>query len=75
MCKAELEAVDSLCRADRKLRFLLVDMDEVLAWKPDMAEVLFDTFDLTVMPYIISTDRKARVKERYISYEPMIFYL
>ncbi len=75
VCKAELEAVDSLCRADRKLRFLLVDMDEVLAWKPDMAKVLFDTFDLTVMPYIISTDRKARVKERYISYEPMIFYL
>ena len=75
VCKAELEAVDSLCRADRKLRFLLVDMDEVLASKPDMAEVLFDTFDLTVLPYIISTDGMARVKDRYISYDPLIFFL
>lgn len=75
VCKAELEVVYSLCRADRKLRFLLVDMDEVLASKPDMAEVLFDTFDLTVLPYIISTDGMARVKDRYISYDPLIFFL
>lgn len=68
VCKAELEAADSLLSDGRKdIRILLVDMDMLFSSYPDQAEALFEAFDLTAMPFIISTDRKGTVTGRYLS--------
>ena len=66
-CAAELAAADSLASADRKSRFFLVDIDEVMNTDPDTAYALFGKFDLTVMPYITETDRKGLVIRKYVS--------
>ena len=66
-CAAELAAADSLASADRKSRFFLVDIDEVMNTDPDTAYALFGKFDLTVMPYITVTDRKGLVIRKYVS--------
>ena len=66
-CEAELSAADSISSADRKARFFLVDIDEVLDNDPDTGFRLFGDFDLTVIPYITEVDRKGRVTRKYIS--------
>lgn len=68
LCKAELQAADSLLvSTGRKTRILLVDMDMLFSSYPDQAQALFDTFDLTAMPFIISEDRKGRVTGKYLT--------
>ena len=71
ICKAELAAADSLlAKMDKRQRntaVLLVDMDEILVSYPAIAEQLFNTFDLTSLPYIIRIDRKGTVIGKYIS--------
>ena len=67
VCEAELAAADSLSKADRREKFFLTDIDEVMNTAPDTAFLLFEKFDLTVMPYITETDRKGRVTRKYMS--------
>lgn len=67
VCEAELAAADSLSKADRREKFFLTDIDEVMNTDPDTAFLLFEKFDLTVMPYITETDRKGRVTRKYMS--------
>ena len=67
VCEAELAAADSLSKADRREKFFLTDIDEVMNTAPDTAFMLFEKFDLTVMPYITETDRKCRVTRKYMS--------
>ena len=67
VCEAELAAADSLSKADRREKFFLTDIDEVMNTAPDTAFLLFEKFDLTVMPYITETDRKCRVTRKYMS--------
>lgn len=66
-CKAELAAADSLCLKDRKARVLLVNMDDLLAYRPETAKALFDAFDLTVLPYITATDNKGVIVGKYMT--------
>lgn len=67
ICEAELAAADSLSQAGRREKFFLTDIDEVMNTDPDTAFLLFEKFDLTVMPYITETDRKGRVTRKYMS--------
>ena len=66
-CEAELEAADSIATSDRRMKFFLVDMDAVLDTDPELGCMLFGEFDLTVMPFIITTDRKGRTERKYVS--------
>ena len=65
--QAELAAADSLCLKDRKARVLLVNMDDLLAYRPETAKALFDAFDLTVLPYITATDNKGVIVGKYMT--------
>lgn len=67
ICKAEIEASVRAAAGNRKARFYYVNMDQVLAERPDIAKRLFDNFDLTVLPYITVTGRSGKVVRKYVS--------
>lgn len=68
ICKAEKEAVVMMVKNNPRSRALFVNVDKIHAEDPAKAEILFDSFDLTSLPYIIETDRKGHVVRRYLSY-------
>lgn len=69
VCQAELAAIDSSRRTSGKgRRFLMVDTDEVMDEDMDLFTRLLDTFDLSVMPFIIEVDKKGYVKRKYVSF-------
>ena len=67
VCAAQKEAAESLVRGNKKVRVIMVNLDEVLAASPALASRLFDSFDLSVLPHILETDRKGKIVRRYIS--------
>lgn len=66
-CAAEKSAACELALADRKSRILMVNVDEVLSSSPALAGRLFDSFDLSSLPFIIMTDKKGHIFRRYVS--------
>ena len=68
ICKAEKAAIKELVAADPKIRAIFINMDQIIAEDPSLAEKLFDSFDLSSLPYILLTDRKGEVVRRYLSY-------
>lgn len=67
ICDAEKEAAAELVIREKGVKVLLVNVDDVLADSLSSANVLFDSFDLSSLPFIIETDRKGRILRRYIS--------
>ena len=78
ICDAEKAAADLLLSAGRskdksvagparRTRVLMVNIDRIMAEDPDLAARLFDSFDLTALPFIIMTDRNGTVMRRYLS--------
>ena len=67
ICEAEKAAALSLSLNDRKTRVLLVNVDRIVASDPSLANRLFDSFDLSTLPYIIETDRKGIILRRYMT--------
>ena len=65
ICKAEIAAARALVKADRRSRVFLINIDQVLADDPSLAARLFDSFDLSSLPYIIVTDNKGIIQSRY----------
>lgn len=65
ICKAEIAAARALVKADRRSRVFLVNIDQVLADYPSLAAKLFDSFDLSSLPYILFTDKKGIIQSRY----------
>ena len=65
-CQELLAAVDSIVARDRKARILLIDMDDLFNDNPAKAEELLDTFDLSVLPFVLQLDRKGTVQHRYV---------
>jgi hypothetical protein len=53
---------------DRNLYVLFVNVDEIMRDMPSVSESLFDSFDLSALPYILEADRKGIVTRRYLSY-------
>ncbi len=66
-CDAEKAAARELAATDRKVRILLVNVDEILSSSPDLATALFDSFDLSSLPFIIETDRRGLIIRRYLT--------
>jgi thiol-disulfide isomerase/thioredoxin len=60
-CDAELEAVRSVFAAEPGARVLLVNPEE-------NGVELLDSFDLSVLPFALSLDRKGTVQRKYISF-------
>jgi len=67
VCEAEKKAARALAASDRKVRVLLVNVDEVLSESPSLANRMFDSFDLSSLPFILVTDNKGIITDRYIT--------
>lgn len=68
VCAAEKEAARELSASDRKVKVLMVNVDDILSSDPSLASRLFDSFDLSTLPFIIQTDRKGIVERRYTTF-------
>lgn len=68
VCAAEKEAARELAASDRTAKVFMVNVDEVLSSDPSLASRMFDSFDLSVLPFILQTDRKGIVQRRYITF-------
>lgn len=67
VCAAEKEAVRRIVSQDRKARALLVNVDEVLEADPALSARMFDSFDLSTLPFILRTDKIGKIYRRYLS--------
>lgn len=69
ICDAEKQAAHNLVaeQVSEKIRVLMVNVDEIMRSNPALASRLFDSFDLSSLPYIVETDRKGLINRRYIS--------
>jgi thiol-disulfide isomerase/thioredoxin len=65
-CQEELPALEASLKRGGKA--FLVNVDEILAERPELARQLFDAFDLSLLPHIIAVDAKGRITERYCSF-------
>jgi thiol-disulfide isomerase/thioredoxin len=71
VCAAEKQAMRAMMSdkaASKGVNVFLVNVDEILASRPELASDLFDLFDLTSLPFLIETDSKGNVVRRYISF-------
>lgn len=66
VCAAEKEAARKLVLENRKARVLMVNVDDVLVKNPALASRMFDSFDLSTLPFILQTDKKGKIYRRYI---------
>jgi len=62
-CEAEIAAVDTYIKENKKTRILLVNMSETLEADPDMAEL----FDLSASPYLVAFDKDGVIVRRYFT--------
>lgn len=67
ICKAEIEAAGSMLESGRIKKVLLIDMDELFSGNPVLAGELMDKFDLSSLPFILTTDSKSRITRKYVS--------
>ena len=67
ICEAEIKAARALAAADSKVRVLLVNVDRLVEDNPTLSATLFDSFDLSALPYILLTDKKGNILRRYMS--------
>ena len=72
ICAAEIAAARNIIsQLDRKqknkIKVFLVNVDDIMASDPALASKLFDSFDLSSLPFIISTDKKGVIDSRYMT--------
>ncbi len=72
-CDAEKAAARELALSDRRVRIFMINVDQIISSFPDMGARLFESFDLSSLPFILETDRKGSIKRRYISLMPGSF--
>ena len=53
--------------ADRRVRVLLVDLDNLQEVRSEIWQQLMDSFDLSALPMIIEVDKKGVVQHRYVN--------
>ena len=66
VCAAEIKAARAVAE-DGTANVFLVNVDDILASDPALASRLFEQFDLSTLPYIITTDKKGYILGRYMS--------
>ena len=69
ICDAEKKAARQMLSEDsaRGTRVFMVNVDEIMRQNPALAARMFDSFDLSSLPYILETDRKGYILRRYIT--------
>ena len=67
ICDAEKKAARELAAADKNVSVLMVNVDDILRTNQSLASKLFDSFDLSSLPYILETSRKGLIQRRYTS--------
>lgn len=67
VCAAEKAAAKLLAKGPGCNRVLLVNVDKIVSDSEDLSTQLFDSFDLSSLPYIIETDSKGLILRRYIT--------
>lgn len=67
VCAAEKEAARKLVLENRKARVLMVNVDDVLVKNPALSSRMFDSFDLSTLPFILQTDKRGKISKRYLS--------
>lgn len=67
VCDAEKAAASRLASVDRKVRILQINVDQVLADNPGLADRLFNAFDLSTLPFLMETDKNGIIQRRYLS--------
>lgn len=72
VCKAEIEAAYEMMKSAPKTKVFMVNIDEILIESPSLASRLFDTFDLSTLPFIIKTDKKGVILKRYTTVWPAL---
>ncbi len=70
-CDAEKAAARELVSSERGTCVFLVNVDEILASCPDLADQLFEAFDLSALPFIVETNRKGIILRRYMTLLPL----
>lgn len=74
VCDAQKKAARRLVRIPedgkdaalaRKTRVFFVNVDEIFSTDPALATRLFDTFDLSSLPFLLETDRRGTIIRRY----------
>lgn len=70
ICEEELSAARKLIAEQtnsRNIHVFAVNVDEVMDSSPDLSGRLFDSFDLSGLPFMLQTDRKGTVLRKYLS--------
>lgn len=70
ICEAEIAVARELAETP-KLNVFLVNMDKVIAENPELSARLFDSFDLSALPFILMTDKKGNILSRYMTLQPV----
>ena len=58
--------MDKVVAGSGKVRVLLVNMDAAI--EQPIGQTLLDTFDLSVLPFVIQLDKKGIVEHRYVQF-------
>ncbi len=66
-CDAEKAAARILSSEDRGARILMVNVDGIMNSSSQLAAALFDSFDLSTLPFIIETDKSGIIRRRYLT--------
>lgn len=66
ICEAEIAQARELAETP-KLNVFLVNVDKTISENPSLSTRLFDSFDLSSLPFILMTDRKGHIMARYIT--------
>ena len=66
ICQAEIAQARELAETP-KLNVFLVNVDKTISENPALSTHLFDSFDLSALPFILMTDRKGHIMARYIT--------
>ncbi len=66
ICEAEIAQARELAETP-KLNVFLVNVDKTISENPSLSMHLFDSFDLSALPFILMTDKKGHIMARYIT--------
>ena len=66
ICEAEIAQARELAETP-KLNVFLVNVDKTISENPSLSTRLFDSFDLSALPFILMTDRKGHIMARYMT--------
>ena len=66
-CEEEMAAAEKILKSEKsKVALVLINMDEVYNDR-ELSGKLLDTFDLSIIPNIIITDKSGKIIDRYVS--------